>query len=687
VIPPSFIHDLLARADVAEIVGRTVQLKKAGANYKGLCPFHGEKSPSFVVSPTRQTYHCFGCGVHGNAIGFLMEYSGLGFVDAVKELASTLGVAVPDDDVSPAERAQAEKAREQRATLTDVLKKAAQHYRGQLRENAVPIAYLKKRGLSGEIAKRFGLGYAPPGWNGLASVFAQYDDPLLVQAGLVIEKEDEGEHAGNNGGSSGSGSNSGLRRRWDRFRDRVMFPIRDVKGEVIGFGARVMDGGGEPKYLNSPETPVFVKGRELYGLFEARQVIRERGHVLVTEGYMDVVALAQLGFGNAVATLGTACTADHVAKLLRFSEHIVFSFDGDGAGRRAAARAMEAVLTHATDTRSFRFLFLPPEHDPDSYVREHGPEAFEALISQAVPLSQQLVAQAGEACDLGTAEGRSRMLATARPWLDQLPPGLLREQILSELADQGGVSADTLRAHWSTGSPSLAQRQRVGGAGPASRPGELSETSALAADWRTHDDGSPPGYHDREGAERLNPGWKQRGSGSPSNAGRFKSRRFGDGPYAPFAAARRTPLRTATLLDRAAWLLLHKAESWLQFPAEVHENLCASPTPYGEFFAGLERVLHDQGSLPAHGLAEELRRDAAAHDPSVIALIQRLSDLHEVSDTTQADSELAAILQRLKLQAIEDEIALLLESGELSDAAAQRGKQLMAQRAQLKSRP
>ncbi|MEY2686688.1 MAG: primase, partial [Pseudomonadota bacterium] len=246
-IPPTFIHDLLARADVAEVVGRSVQLKKAGANYKGLCPFHGEKSPSFVVSPTRQTYHCFGCGVHGNAIGFLMEHNGLGFIDAVKELASTMGVAVPDDDASPAERAQAEKAKEQRATLTEVLKKAAQHYRAQLRTSDSTIAYLKRRGLSGEIAKRFGLGYAPPGWNGLASVFAQYDDPLLVQAGLVIEKDDEG--------GEGSPAASGSRRRWDRFRDRVMFPIRDVKGEVIGFGARVMDGGGEPKYLNSPETP------------------------------------------------------------------------------------------------------------------------------------------------------------------------------------------------------------------------------------------------------------------------------------------------------------------------------------------------------------------------------------------------------------------------------------------------
>jgi DNA primase len=665
-----------------------VQLKKAGANYKGLCPFHGEKSPSFVVSPTRQTYHCFGCGVHGNAIGFLMEHSGLGFIDAVKELASTLGVAVPDDDVSPAERALAEKAREQRSTLTEVLKKAAQHYRSALRGSEVPIAYLKKRGLSGEIAKRFGLGYAPPGWNGLASVFARYDDPLLVQAGLVIEKEDEGEHAAGHGGTP-----SGGRRRWDRFRDRVMFPIRDVKGEVIGFGARVMDGGGEPKYLNSPETPVFVKGRELYGLYEARQTIRERGHVLVTEGYMDVVALAQLGFGNAVATLGTACTADHVAKLLRFSEHIVFSFDGDGAGRRAAARAMEAVLTHATDTRSFRFLFLPPEHDPDSYVREHGAEAFEALIGQAVPLSQQVAAQAADGCDLATAEGRSRMLATARPWLEQLPAGLLREQMLGELAALGGLSADTLRAHWALAGPP-ARHERGGARAAAADESHPPPAPEELQDWGVLPDGSPIHSHNERGSRwgrgERGGNWKRTGGpggeGWSGNSNRWRSRRSDSQGQAPYANVRRAPLRTATLLDRAAWLLLHQAELWLHFPSEVHEELCQAPAPYGPLFAALERVLHDQGPLPAHSLAEELLNNAPPDDNGVHTLVERLRGLHDVGEDTQADVELQAILQRLKLQAVEDEIALLLESGELSDAASQRGKELMALRASLKSK-
>jgi DNA primase len=317
VIPQGFIQDLLARADIVDVVGRAVQLKKAGINYKGLCPFHGEKSPSFIVSPSRQTYHCFGCGVHGNAVGFLMEHSGLGFVEAVKDLAQDVGMTVPDDDNSPEERARAAKVRAHQTTLGDVLLKASNHYRAQLKDSPRAVAYLKGRGLTGEIAKHFALGYAPGGWHGLSSAFGQYDDPLLVESGLVILQGDDAAE----------------QRRYDRFRDRIMFPIRNPKGEVIGFGGRVLD-QGEPKYLNSPETPVFSKGRELYGLFEARAAIRQRGFILVTEGYMDVVALAQLGFGNAVATLGTACTGEHIVKMLRFSEQIVFSFDGDAAGRR-----------------------------------------------------------------------------------------------------------------------------------------------------------------------------------------------------------------------------------------------------------------------------------------------------------------------------------------------------------------
>jgi DNA primase len=355
----------------------------------------------------------------------------MGFRDAVADLAQQVGMAVPEGPVDVEEQQRALQARAHQATLGEVLERAAEHYRRQLKAHPQAIDYLKRRGLSGEIAKRFGLGYAPSGWRSLASAFPRYDDPLLAEAGMVIVQGDEGPE----------------QKRYDRFRDRIMFPIRSVKGEVIGFGGRVLD-GGEPKYLNSPETPLFVKGRELYGLYEARAALRAKGGVLVVEGYMDVVALAQSGFGNAVATLGTACTAEHVQKLFRFTDTVVFSFDGDAAGRRAAGRALEAALPHATDLRSVRFLFLPPEHDPDSYVREFGAAAFEAQLAAAVPLSRQLIEHASAGADLNTAEGRARMLAQAKPLWLALPDGALRRQLLPELARQAQMDGTELAAMW-----------------------------------------------------------------------------------------------------------------------------------------------------------------------------------------------------------------------------------------------
>ena len=452
-IPPAFVHDLLARVDIVELIGRSVELKRAGGTHKGLCPFHGEKSPSFTVSASRQTYHCFGCGVHGNAVGFLMEHHGMGFIDAVKDLAQQTGMLVPEDTSSAADREQAAAQKLKQATLGDVLAKAAEGYKRQLKSSDRAIAYLKGRGLSGEIAAQFGLGYAPEAWRGLASVFPSYDDPLLEESGLVIA---QAAQDGDNTGSAGA--DAVPQKRYDRFRDRIMFPIRSVQGAVIGFGGRVLD-RGEPKYLNSPETPVFSKGRELYGLFEARSEIRRRGYVLVVEGYMDVVALAQSGFGNAVATLGTACTPEHVHKLVRFSESVIFSFDGDAAGRRAAGRALVASLPHATDTRSFRFLFLPAEHDPDSYVREHGAKGFEARIADAVPLSRQIIALAGEGIDFATAEGRARFLAEARPLWSALPEGMLRRQLIGEIASRAALPAEELAALWRSADAARARQQ------------------------------------------------------------------------------------------------------------------------------------------------------------------------------------------------------------------------------------
>jgi DNA primase len=394
-----------------------VQLKKGGANFSGLCPFHNEKSPSFTVSPTKQFYHCFGCGAHGTAIGFLMEYSGLGFVESVKDLAQNVGMTVPEqeDRLPPAQRAELQA---KSLALSDAMTLSCNFYRQQLRSARPAIDYLKGRGLTGEIAAKYGIGYAPDGWDSLREVFTDYDSDVLVEAGLIIDRSDE---------------DNSHRKRYDRFRDRIMFPIRNTKGQVIGFGGRVM-GAGEPKYLNSPETPLFQKGSELYGLFEARQAIRDKDYVLVTEGYMDVVALAQYGFEQVVATLGTACTATHVQKLLRQTDNVIFSFDGDAAGRRAARRALEASLPHASDSRSLKFLFLPTEHDPDSYVREHGTSQFEQLVQDATPLSQFLLSEVTEGKDLGTAEGRARAQFDAKPLIQSMPPSGLRLQLLRQLA-------------------------------------------------------------------------------------------------------------------------------------------------------------------------------------------------------------------------------------------------------------
>jgi DNA primase len=415
VIPDSFKQDLLNRVDIVDVVSRYVQLKKGGANYLGLCPFHNEKTPSFTVSPAKQFYHCFGCGAHGNAIGFLMAYSTLGYVDAIKELAAAVGMQVPEWRPPSA----GEAARRERETdLYALMEKAMDAYRAELKKSPRAIEYLKGRGLTGEIAARFRIGYAPDDWQALKAPFPEYDNPALVEAGLVIQNEGK---------------------RYDRFRDRVMFPIFNTRGAVIGFGGRVI-GDGEPKYLNSPETPLFEKGRELYGLLHARDAIRAAGHVLVVEGYMDVVALAQHEVANAVATLGTATTPVHVAKLLRLADAVVFCFDGDAAGRKAAWRALEVSLPLAPDHKPIRFLFLPEGEDPDTYVRRHGKEGFERRLREAETLSQFLLAQLRAECDLNTAEGRSRLISIAKPHVQKIAAPALRLQLVNEIAQLARVA-------------------------------------------------------------------------------------------------------------------------------------------------------------------------------------------------------------------------------------------------------
>lgn len=419
-IPHSFVQDLLNRVDIVDVIERHVSLKRAGTNLKACCPFHGEKTPSFNVNPTKQFYYCFGCHAHGTAIGFLMEYLGMSFPEAVKELAARVGMTVPEDlSAAPAPKSA--------AGLHDVLLTALKFYREQLKGSAKAVAYLKGRGLTRDVVTRFGLGYAPPGWQGLAGAFPDYQSKLLVDAGLVIQGEDG--------------------KRYDRFRDRVMFPILNQRGQVIGFGGRVQD-QGEPKYLNSPETPVFEKGRELYGLYQARSAIREQGMALVVEGYMDVVALSQMGIGNAVATLGTATTPHQVTLLLRQTDNVVFCFDGDEAGRRAAWRALENSLGQISDGKSLSFLFLPEGEDPDSYVRKTGREGFERLLKGALPLSNFLVSELAGRVDLANPEGKARFLHEAGPLVTRVAAPILGLLIRKHLAELAGVTLEELNSRF-----------------------------------------------------------------------------------------------------------------------------------------------------------------------------------------------------------------------------------------------
>ena len=419
-IPKSFIQDLLNRLDIVDVIERYVPLKKAGANYAACCPFHSEKSPSFTVSQSKQFYHCFGCGAHGTAIGFVMEHAGMGFVDAVEELARSISVEVPREAQQPGQLQQ-----KVAPDLYELMQAATKFYREQLKQSPRAIDYLKRRGLSGEIAARFGIGYAPGEWQNLSGVSASYQDSSLVETGLVIEGE-----AG---------------KRYDRFRDRIMFPNVNARGQVIGFGGRILD-SGEPKYLNSPETVLFEKGHELYGLFQAQKAIRSHQQVVVVEGYMDVVALAQHGVEYAVATLGTATTPYHVQKLLRLAEQVVFCFDGDAAGQRAAWRALENSLPYLVDGKRIGFLFLPREHDPDSYIREHGTEAFEQMLHDSLPLSGYLLRELSAQVNLQTQEGRSNLLEHAKPLLMAISAPTMALLLRKEIAALAGITQQELEA-------------------------------------------------------------------------------------------------------------------------------------------------------------------------------------------------------------------------------------------------
>ena len=414
-IPPEFIDQLLNQADIVDVINARVPLKKAGREFQACCPFHHEKTPSFTVSPTKQFYHCFGCGAHGSAISFLMEYDNLAFPDAVEELAHQVGVEVPHDDSKP----QGPDYR----PLYELLETCRQFYSAQLRQHpqaANAVDYLKQRGLSGEVAATYQIGFAPPGWDNLLKSLGTSSDKIkqLIETGMVTNQDNK---------------------QYDRFRERIMFPIRDRKGRVIGSGGRIL-GDGKPKYLNSPETPVFHKGRELYGLYEARKAANRIEHLLVVEGYMDVVALAQYGIINAVATLGTATTSQHLELIFRTSQQVVFCFDGDRAGRDAAWKALDTSLPHMRDGKQASFLFLPDGEDPDTLIRKEGKDAFEQRVQDALPLSEALVQKFSEQVDMRSIDGRARFAELIRPSLDQLPQSLFKDMMQQKVDEIVGIN-------------------------------------------------------------------------------------------------------------------------------------------------------------------------------------------------------------------------------------------------------
>ncbi|TNF85917.1 MAG: DNA primase, partial [Gammaproteobacteria bacterium] len=412
-IPRSFIDDLLNRVDIVEVIDSRVPLKKKGREYWACCPFHGEKTPSFSVSPSKQFYHCFGCQKSGNAVGFLMDYDHMEFVEAIESLASSLGLEVPYEKGSVSAR----QARDTFEPMFQSMERCSAYYQQQLKQSQVAIDYLKNRGISGQTAKTFGIGYAPPGWNNLEG-----DEKLLIETGMLVKKEDG--------------------KQYDRFRHRLMFPIRDRRGRTIAFGGRVINPEDNPKYLNSPESTLFHKSDEIYGLYEMKKTVTNIDRIYITEGYMDVVALAEHGVQTAVATLGTAINNRQIESLFRICKNLVFCFDGDAAGNKAAWRSLEECLTSLKEGRLARFLFLPEGQDPDSYISEFGQDAFEQLADQASTLTQFLFQKLLAECNINTLEGRAQFLDRLRPYFGQIPLQSLKDQILAEVEQRLGQKID-----------------------------------------------------------------------------------------------------------------------------------------------------------------------------------------------------------------------------------------------------
>ena len=616
-IPQSFINDLLERVDVSDVVGARLELKKAGREFKALCPFHGEKTPSFHVVPEKGFYHCFGCGAHGTALTFLMEHDRMEFVEAVEALASMAGVEVPRE-------AGAAPRDERRSKLLDVVDRADRWFRQQLRshpERQRAVDYLKGRGLDGETARTFGIGYAPPGYHNLLAGLGGGSDleRLLEEAGLLARPDDG-------------------RDPYDRFRDRIIFPIRDSRGRTIAFGGRVL-GDGKPKYLNSPETPLFHKGRELYGLHECRRAVRDPDRVLLVEGYMDVVGLAQAGIPEVCAALGTAATEEHLKKLFRVSPEVVFCFDGDAAGRRAAAKAVRTALAVLEDGVSIRLLFLPEGEDPDTLVRQEGQAAFRARLAQAVPLSEYLFEELSTDLDVTVIDGRSRLADRALPLIDLIPGPVFRTLMRSRLAELTQIP-----------------------------PGELD--GILRARAPKRDDGPPP-----DALAGFEPGPEDDGPLPDYDEAALLDRPPDRSP-GPFAGARfegagrprggGTPGRVRRSKEElAAMLLLRWPELARAVPEERRRRLAAHDRPGLEaLVALLGRLAEDPDLSPAALIAEHTGTPLHGE-------LLRLAGADVMLDRRAMQGEFDEALARLEQEAVESRRRALMariRAGEATDA-------------------
>ncbi|ROT46265.1 DNA primase [Pusillimonas sp. NJUB218] len=672
-IPESFVQDLLARVDIVDVVGRYVQLRKGGANLLGLCPFHNEKSPSFTVSPTKQFYHCFGCGAHGTAISFLIEHTGASFPEAVRSLAANVGLVVPEAQRSPQAQAASRRRKEEVSRHQQLLDTAQQHYLKLLKATPAATDYLKKRGLTGEIAARFGLGWSGTDRRGLAQVFSHYEDPLLVEAGLVIEAEDG--------------------RRYDRFRERVMFPIRNARGNLIGFGGRVI-GKGEPKYLNSPDTPIFSKGQELYGLWEGRTGIRAEGCVLVVEGYMDVVGLAQLGLENAVATLGTSTTPQHVQKLLRASDRIIFSFDGDKAGRRAAWRALQNCLPLLRDDISIRFLFLPDDHDPDSFVRANGAEAFRELMAGAPALSSFMLEELASRHNMTEPEGRAACVHEAKPLLGQLPAGTtVRLQIEREFARRVLMTPEELTALLDAARPDVVEPgvQAAGAPSGVVRQGGDNDFGSVplsedgwVPDFEPAGYGEPPGWaFDDAPAFTV----AQSGSARQTDAGKPSQRApFAGSKRQSFGQQGRSPLKrqrpgiagggnrsVTSMAKRLLRLLLAHPELADTLGDQQLETLARGP--HLSLVRDLIALISATGARHVGALLE-----AADPDSDLAAVLSDLTtDVLGHDDLPDPVAEWHDAMHKVELDVIKTEQLQLVAAG-LKDDSARERYQLLARR-------